>query len=338
MSKVPYMPFYPERYLADDRLLHFTLEQHGAYLLLLMHMWNRGGQLLDDDRYLARLVHATPKKWQALRSVIISESSAFAGPKTINKHDTQFQPMFAFVDSDSGIRLITQKKLREEYEKSVALIEKKREGGRKGGSTPKGLLKDRTSSPQGQQEESLRSPSNKNTLDLEQEVEENEPGITLDTPHQEEHLPSSKGGVGGNAERVSPPAEEHQDPPIKPTYPEPFERLWRDYPRKVEKHRAYAVWQRNLKAGIDPDQMAHAVQHYATACLQQQTETRYIKHPATFLGRDGAWLDYETPPVDAIPAAHGPRDRPATLTTPEANKALLRRLWQENQEREGHTS
>lgn len=37
-------------------------------------------------------------------------------------------------------------------------------------------------------------------------------------------------------------------------------------------------------------------------------------------------------------AAHGPRDRPATLTTPEANKALLRRLWQENQEREGHTS
>ena len=58
------MPVYIGDYLADT--MHLSTEQHGAYLLLLFHLWRRG-ILHDDDAVLAqitglvkRLEHARP--------------------------------------------------------------------------------------------------------------------------------------------------------------------------------------------------------------------------------------------------------------------------------------
>jgi uncharacterized protein YdaU (DUF1376 family) len=63
-----FMPFFVGDYLADTADL--SLEEHGAYSMLLLLMWKQGGSLpLDHDR-LARLCRVTRGKWNLLWRVI----------------------------------------------------------------------------------------------------------------------------------------------------------------------------------------------------------------------------------------------------------------------------
>lgn len=66
MSERPFMQLYVSDYLGDTR--HLSCEQHGAYLLLLMTMWNAGGALPDDDAKLSRCACLSVKKWKAMRA------------------------------------------------------------------------------------------------------------------------------------------------------------------------------------------------------------------------------------------------------------------------------
>lgn len=70
MSERPFMQLYVSDYLGDTR--HLSCEQHGAYLLLLMTMWNADGSLPDDDAKLARIVGLSVKRWRTIRPEIIS--------------------------------------------------------------------------------------------------------------------------------------------------------------------------------------------------------------------------------------------------------------------------
>jgi uncharacterized protein YdaU (DUF1376 family) len=58
-----WMPFYPGDYLADTSRL--TLEQHGAYLLLILDYW-RNGPPPDDDATLARILGITAGAWRRI--------------------------------------------------------------------------------------------------------------------------------------------------------------------------------------------------------------------------------------------------------------------------------
>jgi uncharacterized protein YdaU (DUF1376 family) len=70
MSNRPdaFMPLWIGDYLKDTA--HLTVDQHGAYLLLLMAYWCRGSALPADDQYLARVVRVTPQKWRSIRQTI----------------------------------------------------------------------------------------------------------------------------------------------------------------------------------------------------------------------------------------------------------------------------
>ena len=69
MSQAPIMPFYTDAYLADTHHLH--TEAHGAYLLLLLHMWRMNGAVLaDDDVMLARIARVSKAKWRGLRPLL----------------------------------------------------------------------------------------------------------------------------------------------------------------------------------------------------------------------------------------------------------------------------
>ena len=62
-----WMPLFIGDYLADTRRL--TLEQHGAYLMLIMDYW-RNGPPPDDDETLARILAVPDTDWKRLRRVI----------------------------------------------------------------------------------------------------------------------------------------------------------------------------------------------------------------------------------------------------------------------------
>lgn len=70
MTRKPdeWMPLHVRKYLGDT--MHLSRDQHGAYLLLLMAYWMRGGPLPGNDSELATIVRASTSEWRRLKVVL----------------------------------------------------------------------------------------------------------------------------------------------------------------------------------------------------------------------------------------------------------------------------
>ena len=99
------MPLLVDAYLGDTT--HLTTEQHGAYLLLLMTMWKRDGQLPNHDVQLASITRLSLSKWRAMKPVIMD---------------------FFVIDGDD----LKQKRLSRELRRAKAISDAKAEAGAKG--------------------------------------------------------------------------------------------------------------------------------------------------------------------------------------------------------------
>lgn len=66
MSERPFMQLYVSDFVGDT--LYLSSEQVGAYLLLLMAMWNAKGELPNDDAKLARVARVHPDRWSEVWS------------------------------------------------------------------------------------------------------------------------------------------------------------------------------------------------------------------------------------------------------------------------------
>jgi uncharacterized protein YdaU (DUF1376 family) len=109
MSKLPSMKFYVDAYMADTT--HLTLEEHGAYLLLLMNMWRRNGALASDDAILARMLGLQPRAWHRLKPRLWPLLTEY-GPE--------------------GAKMVTQKRLQVEWNKAVENVLRQSQKGKAG--------------------------------------------------------------------------------------------------------------------------------------------------------------------------------------------------------------
>lgn len=111
----PYLPLYVGDYLRDTGYL--TLEQHGAYCMLLMRLWSAGGALPSDEGKLARIAGVSVKKWRPI-----------------------WADLATFFELENG--QITHKRITSELEKAGALRAKRAAAGAKGGAAKSLKTKD----------------------------------------------------------------------------------------------------------------------------------------------------------------------------------------------------
>lgn len=90
------MPFLVDRYL--DATEDLSLEQHGAYCLLLFAMWKEKGSLPDDDDSIARKLRIGTRHWLKLKEVL--------------------KPFLTFYGPD-GERRITQGRLQKQWNYAI---------------------------------------------------------------------------------------------------------------------------------------------------------------------------------------------------------------------------
>lgn len=107
---LPYLKFYPGDYLGDTAAL--TTLEHGAYTLLLWHLWQTGGACKADPAYLARVTRMTPTKFRKAWTEISG---------------------FFYVDGDT----IRHKRIDAELGHATRIVEARKEAG-KTPKTPRG--------------------------------------------------------------------------------------------------------------------------------------------------------------------------------------------------------
>ena len=106
MSSISSMPVFVDSYLADTT--HLSTEEHGAYLLLLMAMWQRNGSVPDDDKDNARMTGLSLTKWKRTKIRLANLLQIEGGE-------------------------ITQKRLKKEYKYVQEKREKNKQNGALGG-------------------------------------------------------------------------------------------------------------------------------------------------------------------------------------------------------------
>ena len=106
MSKIPMQQWYPDTHIADTANL--TLEEQGAYRLLMDHMWIKGGSIRNDDKEVARMLRISVKRWQKIKLKLAD-----------------------YLIIELGI--ISQKRLQRDYKRACEISKKNAENGKVGG-------------------------------------------------------------------------------------------------------------------------------------------------------------------------------------------------------------
>jgi uncharacterized protein YdaU (DUF1376 family) len=112
MSFNTWMPFYWADYFAHTS--HLNAAEHGAYLMLIGHLWTTKKPIANDDTILARIARCSIQEWQSIR--------------------IQIEPMFEVSE-----KCWNSKRVKNELKRAQNLHEKRVEAGKKRQSKNKDL-------------------------------------------------------------------------------------------------------------------------------------------------------------------------------------------------------
>ena len=107
MSSSPYMPLYVGDYLRDTRRL--TTKEHGAYILLLMELWQHGGEIEEAAGDIQRITGLTKDEYRTVWR-------------------KKLRPFFTITGDK-----IRHKRVDEEIERRAKMVQKRCKAGAKGG-------------------------------------------------------------------------------------------------------------------------------------------------------------------------------------------------------------
>ncbi len=71
MSKRPWYKRYPADFIAAT--MQLSLEEKGAYSIVLDLMYDKGGQIIDNSRYIARVCGCSTRRWNQIRERLIGD-------------------------------------------------------------------------------------------------------------------------------------------------------------------------------------------------------------------------------------------------------------------------
>lgn len=80
----------------------------------------------------------------------------------------------------------------------------------------------------------------------------------------------------------------------KDIYTPDFEKIWRIYPRKIDKRRAFKAYKKAVKSGVTPEDIIEGVHRYSAHCKREGTEMQFIQHPTTWLNGGGWESEYSS--------------------------------------------
>jgi len=131
-------------------------------------------------------------------------------------------------------------------------------------------------------------------IDMKEATTEHEKNTNnkVNKSNNEKQINNNTNAIKASAENSSKDEKAQLNETGKGEYSPDFEELWKVYPRKIEKGKAYRAYKQRLKEGYTTLKLLKSVTQYNQQIKREQTEAKYIKHCSTFLGRDNPFLDY----------------------------------------------
>ena len=83
---------------------------------------------------------------------------------------------------------------------------------------------------------------------------------------------------------------DHQPSDDGQSTPERFEVLWKEYPRKEGKKKAFASYKRALKNGVTDEEIMEGLEKYNQYIKKEKTDRKYIAHGSTWFN-ENRWQD-----------------------------------------------
>lgn len=238
-----WMPFLVQKYLADT--MHLSTEQHGAYLLLLIHAWMNDGALPIDADKLRRISRMDRDAWSAQKDDVLAFFHEQDGMLRQKRLDIELARAKENVQQRSAAG-----------KASAAKRAAQREGQRNGNEAPT------TDATTVDSDVATGAPTN-------DQRDGQQTGIPIPTPvllkkNTRSSAKSSTSVCG---------------------FPPGFEAFWAAYPRKVAKDDAAKAFAKRKPDAALVDKMVAALQAQAASELWTKDGGRFVPYPATWLNR-----------------------------------------------------